>query len=319
MNKLAKYCQTGIKISPSKKGTFTSQATKMGVGIQEAARTILNASEGRYTPLMKKKANFARNAKSWNRQQGGENGVIAEAGEFYKDENGQIKQVNPDTVTHDDYMLIDEQGNPISKMPYNKGGVVISGVQNVLSASHENRETNEPSYKKADEDIRIKPKEGKEFAKRFNFDNIKFNGGSPSKLFDSVLEAKTKKLKKYNNVEYNENSLYGINSSKANGAYVESLPQDEMIYDEIFDYQESKKQENLSNFMQTGGKGTLSPYPEMYGSKPVAMVNIKGKLYPASTVNGRTVSIDDVFNKRDSVELKNFKAIKLNKNERIKK
>lgn len=456
----------------------------------------------------------------------GGTGVIAEAGEFYKDVNGQIKQINPNTVSHDDYILIDEQGNPISKMPYNQGGVAVNGVQNVLSASHENRKSDDDSYKKADEDIRIKPKEGKEFAKRFNFGNIKFNGGSPSKLFNSVLEAKTNKLKKYNNIEYNENSPYGINSSKANGAYVEALPQDEMIYDEIFNYQESKKQESNEDTMQRGGnilyveskddsryrayqdslnvnklqklainqynnslkltprqrkeywdslgeegadvsnplydsvwnltrlnkkepvlhenygklqgiglymerpkyfpypkkpvqvksklsaknykqplqkkilhknqinnlnklqsipyqqqevdydypkidftpiqeqefynpervigseynqnldasygkfqkrksdyydkqlqkinrqqggKGTLSPYPEMYGSKPVAMVNIKGKLYPATIVDGRTVSMDDVFDKRDSVELKNFKAIKLNKNERPKK
>lgn len=50
-----------IHIKPSKKGTFTAQATKMDMGIQEAASKILSAPEGRYTPAMRKKANFAKN------------------------------------------------------------------------------------------------------------------------------------------------------------------------------------------------------------------------------------------------------------------
>ena len=59
----------GIHIDPSKKGTFTAQASKMGMGIQEAASKILNATEGRYTPAMRKKANFAKN---FAKQEGGE-------------------------------------------------------------------------------------------------------------------------------------------------------------------------------------------------------------------------------------------------------
>lgn len=53
--------QGGIHLDPSKKGTFTAQATRMGMGVQEAASAILNAPEGRYTSAMRKKANFARN------------------------------------------------------------------------------------------------------------------------------------------------------------------------------------------------------------------------------------------------------------------
>ena len=55
------YAQGGIHIDPSKRGTFKAQASKMGMGVQEAARTILNAPEGKYSPAMRKKANFARN------------------------------------------------------------------------------------------------------------------------------------------------------------------------------------------------------------------------------------------------------------------
>jgi uncharacterized protein (DUF433 family) len=55
------YAQGGIHIDPAKRGTFKAQASRMGMGVQEAARTILNAPEGKYSPAMRKKANFARN------------------------------------------------------------------------------------------------------------------------------------------------------------------------------------------------------------------------------------------------------------------
>ena len=59
----------GIRIKPSKKGTFTAQATKMGMGVQEAARHIL-ANKENYSPAMVKKANFARNASKWHAEGG---------------------------------------------------------------------------------------------------------------------------------------------------------------------------------------------------------------------------------------------------------
>lgn len=50
----------GIHIDPSKRGTFKAQASKMGMGVQEAASHILVNKEN-YSPAMVKKANFARN------------------------------------------------------------------------------------------------------------------------------------------------------------------------------------------------------------------------------------------------------------------
>lgn len=59
----------GIHIKPSKKGTFTAQATKMGMGVQEAASHIL-ANKENYSPAMVKKANFAKNASKWHAEGG---------------------------------------------------------------------------------------------------------------------------------------------------------------------------------------------------------------------------------------------------------
>ena len=50
-----------IKIDPAKRGTFKTQATKMGMDVQQAASKILSAKEGTYSPAMRKKANFAKN------------------------------------------------------------------------------------------------------------------------------------------------------------------------------------------------------------------------------------------------------------------
>lgn len=56
-----KFAKGGtIKIDPAKKGTFKAQATRMGMGVQEAAEYILDNPED-FTPKMRKKANFARN------------------------------------------------------------------------------------------------------------------------------------------------------------------------------------------------------------------------------------------------------------------
>lgn len=53
-----------IRIKPSKRGTFTAAAKKSGQSVQEKATSVLN--DPKASPAMKKKANFARNAKKWN-------------------------------------------------------------------------------------------------------------------------------------------------------------------------------------------------------------------------------------------------------------
>ena len=58
---MMKYKGGGIHIDPAKRGTFKAQASKMGMGVQEAAGKILSAPEGRYSPEMRRKANFAKN------------------------------------------------------------------------------------------------------------------------------------------------------------------------------------------------------------------------------------------------------------------
>ena len=79
---MAYFGDGGIKLDPAKKGTFKAQATRMGLSVQEAAKKILDAPEGKYSPEMRRKANFARNfAKAYGGmmeyQTGGSRGQVA--------------------------------------------------------------------------------------------------------------------------------------------------------------------------------------------------------------------------------------------------
>lgn len=57
--------KSGIKIKPSKRGTFKRMAKKAGKSVQEEASSVLSNPSA--SPAAKKKANFARNAAKWNR------------------------------------------------------------------------------------------------------------------------------------------------------------------------------------------------------------------------------------------------------------
>lgn len=50
-----------IHIKPSKRDTFKAQTTKMGMGVQEAV-----SHKDKYSPAMRKKATFAKNASKWH-------------------------------------------------------------------------------------------------------------------------------------------------------------------------------------------------------------------------------------------------------------
>lgn len=75
-----------ISIKPSKRGTFTAAATKHGMGVQEFASEVLSNPE-KYSPKMRQKANFARNASGWKHALGGhlfngENNLLDENTQF---------------------------------------------------------------------------------------------------------------------------------------------------------------------------------------------------------------------------------------------
>lgn len=60
----------GMYINPANKGKFTTSAKRAGMGVQEFASHVL-ANREDYSPTQVKRANFARNASKWKKQEGG--------------------------------------------------------------------------------------------------------------------------------------------------------------------------------------------------------------------------------------------------------
>jgi hypothetical protein len=56
--------KSGIHINPKNKGKFTKSAKKAGKSVQAQAAAVL--ADPNASPLQKKRANFARNAKKWH-------------------------------------------------------------------------------------------------------------------------------------------------------------------------------------------------------------------------------------------------------------
>jgi hypothetical protein len=63
--KKTKKKKVTIKIKPENKGKFTASAKKAKKGVQEHAQDVLNDPNA--SPTQKKRANFAKNAKKWNK------------------------------------------------------------------------------------------------------------------------------------------------------------------------------------------------------------------------------------------------------------
>lgn len=58
--------KSGIHIKAKNRGKFTASAKKAGRSVQAHARAVLKNPKA--TPLQKKRANFARNAKKWKKK-----------------------------------------------------------------------------------------------------------------------------------------------------------------------------------------------------------------------------------------------------------
>jgi len=64
-SKPKKKGKSSIYIKPENKGKFTASAKKAGKSVQGQAASVL--ADPKATPLQKKRANFARNAKKWKK------------------------------------------------------------------------------------------------------------------------------------------------------------------------------------------------------------------------------------------------------------
>lgn len=176
------------------------------------------------------------------RQIGGKGNLVnAESKEVFKSPDGQIKKVNNQAPTHDDGVLINEEGQAQSAT-YNNGGVVIP-AQSVLSATHENRDSGDKSYGILDEAIKVKPTELDDYALSLGLKKIKSKSSvSPSKAFELLKDKRDKEADKF--LKFKTHSFsddYSKASEQANMTMANQLVKDEDLYDYLFQIQELKK------------------------------------------------------------------------------
>jgi hypothetical protein len=85
-------------------------------------------------------------------QSGGQ--VIAEDKEYVKTDSGKVLKIK-NAPTHNDRVI----ATPKGPVPAIKGGILLNNVKSVLSATQDNRNSNDRLYTYKDEEIKIKPKE----------------------------------------------------------------------------------------------------------------------------------------------------------------
>lgn len=157
----------GISIDPSKRGTFKAQASRMDMSVQEAASAILNAPEGKYSPEMRKKANFAKN---FAKQQGGEQqDQMMQLIQMY----AQIAQLDPNELV-----------KKLQSMQPQEQQVAIEQMSQAVEQAMAQQQQ-EPQMKDGGE--MIKRADGS-YSKRGLWDNIRANKGSGKEPTKEMLE-----------------------------------------------------------------------------------------------------------------------------------
>lgn len=113
------YAKGGkIHIAPSKRGTFTAAASKHGKSVQAFASQVLAHPEN-YSPAMRKKANFARNAAKWKHAYGGELGNyylgLGDIPNFLKKGWNKLKDVVQTSAVVDNPAIMTASGQKVNK------------------------------------------------------------------------------------------------------------------------------------------------------------------------------------------------------------
>lgn len=180
--------------------------------------------------------------------------TVVEKGEYIRDTSGNVSKVTS-SPTHNDKVLI--EGDKVKNVPSGKGGVSLSNIESVVSATHENRSSKDKLYTHKDENIKIFPDDVSDFADSLGIKIPKTKKGiSPAKLIDLGVEGLNSFKMKFNKKDYTTDE-YSLNSATANENILNSLPKLEDIYSAALELQESKKPQEDLEYAQRGKSPTL--------------------------------------------------------------
>lgn len=170
--------------------------------------------------------------------------ILAEDGELYLDENGEIQEVN--SFSHDDPFLELPNGQKTITSKGN-GGQILDDAVSVLSDSYTQVKEGERKNTAKEQQVAIKSKDAKKL-----FDYKWFNSGknkkySPSELVKEVISQRDRKLSRYSDAQ--KQDALSLSTNQLNSSL---MPDDEDIYNVVLNHQEQSKTPNFNNKAQFG-------------------------------------------------------------------
>lgn len=205
---LPKAKEGGIHIDPKNKGKFTLEAKRRGMGVQEFANKVM-ANKEDYSPLLVKRANFAKNAAKW--EDGGMYSSVS------SDHNTTVELANQRKEQAMELLQKMEEVVQLHKMMYGGemeefkgGGEMIKRADGSYSRRGlwDNLRANKGSGKKPTKEMlkqerKIRSEEMKEggelikradgsYSRRGLWDNIRANKGSGKEPTKEMLEQERK-------------------------------------------------------------------------------------------------------------------------------
>lgn len=194
------------------------------------------------------KANVFRSMK---KQFGGNNAVIIEDGELYKDNSGHLRKSN--SFNHEDEILLDKYGNEIV-VPKGNGGEIVN-AQSVLSDSYEKVKDGTRDLTQKEKVVKFKPKESNELFQDIlpNFKTKK--NLSPSELVKTAIKFKESFKSKFEK-EY-ANDKYSQKAKKLNLQQTPYIPTDEDLFEIVHNQQENKKDKSGLDFGDKAQYGNI--------------------------------------------------------------
>lgn len=245
--------------------------------------TIYNVGDSVYVNkgFLENKATTFKNKKPTivkKKQSGGQ--VLVEDEELFKGTDGNIYEV--DSFSHDDEFIEDEFGNVI---PATTGGQLVD-AQSVVSASYDQVKDGSRKSTAKEKALKFSPKESNSLMKNNGLNWFKTKKSlSPAELIKEAVEQTDNYSRRFQK-DYADDQ-YGKNSQRLNEQQIAQLPNEEDLYDLIFQEQESKKINSglFEKEMKAQYGGST------YSQKPI--------------LNGRPLNSDEIRNlsKKDKANL----------------
>lgn len=214
--------------------------------------------------------------------------VIVEDGEIYQDEFGNIIESN--SFDHEDEFILLDDGT-IGKSPKNAGGELVN-AQTVVSDSYEKVKNGDRKNSEKERVLKFTPNESRDLLKgSLHWFNTK-KSMSPAELIREAVDQTNKFSTKTD--KYEPYDKYGKNSQSANAS---QIPDEQQIYDLVFQEQERRKEESglfvEDNEMQYGGIPTsydgLNAYPNQPVIVPSNQITMEDINYPVNAYDADTL------------------------------